>query len=238
MSSHAKENSPPPHDHAGHRQRLKERFDRAGFAGFSEHEILELALFYVIPKRDTKPAAKNLLNRFGSIEAVLAAKREHLLEVRGVGNESVRFFRMLRSLTEQIMRTKAHGTAPQISSVSELMRYLSVSMANLTEEQFRVVFVDHANAVLTDEVISQGVEDQTAVFPKQVVKRALAHSATGIVVAHNHPTGLVKPSQADRDLTRALKLATSALDIRLLDHIIIGREGKGYFSFRENGLLV
>jgi DNA repair protein RadC len=225
-------------DYLGHHARLKERFDTSGFTGFADHETLEILLFFVYQRRDTKPIAKALLKAFGSLENVFAAKREHLVEIRGVGPAGARLIHLVRALYERVMKARVHGSAPIISSISDLMKYLGATMANLGEEQFRVIFVDHANTILQDEVLSQGVEDQTAVYPKQVMRRALALHATGILVVHNHPSGLVNPSQADRDITRALKNAAQTLEIRLLDHLIIGREGKGYFSFRENGLLV
>jgi DNA repair protein RadC len=107
-------------------------------------------------------------------------------------------------------------------------------MDQLPVEQFRVLFVDNANRILSNEILTTGVEDQTAVYPRQVMARCLALNATGILVAHNHPTGFVRPSQMDRDITRLLTAACETLAIRLLDHVIIG---EGYFSFRENGLL-
>jgi DNA repair protein RadC len=221
----------------GHRSRLKERFDSSGLAGFAEHEILELLLFYVIPRRDTKVIAKGLLHEFKSLPGVLAANREHLEHLPGIGKEAARFLHLIRDSARWGLRQKAFGQAPVISSASDLLSYLSGAMANLPEERFWVVFVDQANVVIRDEELSVGVEDQTAVYPRLVMKRALALHATGIIVAHNHPTGRVLPSPADRQITDALAAAARSLDIRLIDHLILGREGAGYFSFRESGLL-
>ncbi len=228
---------PKPSGCSGHRQRIRERFDRAGIEGFADHEILEYLLFYINRQKDTKPIAKALLQAFGGLPEVFAAKREQLLEVEGMGAESARFIQLVRGISQLLLRKKAYGRAPSISSASDLLQYLAGSMANLPEEEFRVVFVDNANSIIRDEVISKGVENQTAVYPKQVIRRALALHATGIVVVHNHPTGQVHPSPADREITMALLEAAKALDIRLLDHLILGREGKGYFSFREEGLI-
>lgn len=221
----------------GHRKRLKERFDVNGFEGFSNHEIIEMLLFFTIPQRDTKPLAKTLLQAFGSIPAIFAAKRETLLEIKGLGPESARFIHLIKSLGELALKTRLYESEVNLSSISDLVTYLKGSMANLHEEEFRVVYVNHANQVIKDETLSKGTEDQTAVYPRQVMKRALALHATGLFVAHNHPTGLLRPSQADRDITRNLQAAAATLEIRFLDHVIIGREGTGYFSFRENGLI-
>jgi len=221
----------------GHRERLKERFDKAGLEGFSEHEILELLLFYVRPRVDTKPIAKALLSEFESLEGVLSAKSEALKAVPGIGEEAARFIHLIKKISEFAIRAKAVGTSPTLCTNSELLKYLCASMANLVEEQFRVIFLDGGNRILKDEVISHGIENQTVVYPRLVMKKALSHHATGIIAAHNHPSGRLIPSQADRDITRALQAAAETLGINFFDHLIIGREGKGYFSFRENGLL-
>jgi DNA repair protein RadC len=223
--------------HAGHRERLRNRFDRAGLEGLGDHEILEFLLFYVNTQKDTKPVAKALLSEFGSIEGIFAARPEQLLNIAGIGPQAVRLFLFFREVSTLILKRKSlHGNTT-ISSISDLLSYLGASMANLPEEEFRVLFFNHANCVLKDEVFSHGTEDQTAVFPRKIMKRALGLHSTGILVVHNHPSGLISPSQADRDITRSLHAAALALEIRLLDHIIIGREGKGYFSFRENRLI-
>lgn len=224
-------------DNSGHRERLKQRFDSSGLNGFSDHEVLEFLLFFVIPRKDTKIIAKSLLREFSSLEGVFAASQDSLEKVDGIGKNSARLIRFFREAAQFAMKRKAFAEAPAISSASILLDYLGASMANLPEEQFRVIFLDNSNRILKEEILSEGVEDQTAVYPRKVVKRALMLNATGIIVVHNHPTGQLTPSNADRNITRALVAAAESLDLRMLDHIIVGREGKGYFSFRENGLL-
>ncbi len=224
-------------DNQGHRNRLRQRFDASGLDSFADHEILEFLLFFVIAQKDTKVAAKNLLTEFGSLEGVFSAPVDHLKKVAGVGESSARLIRFFRDVSQRISKRKAFADQPVISSASSLTDYLGAAMANLPEEQFRVVFLDNSNRILKDEVLSEGVEDQTAVYPRKVVKRALMLNATGIIVVHNHPTGQLTPSNADRNITKALANAAESLDLRFLDHIIVGREGKGYFSFRENGLI-
>ncbi|MEW6709739.1 MAG: DNA repair protein RadC [Candidatus Riflebacteria bacterium] len=224
-------------DNQGHRKRLRQRFDASGLDSFADHEILEFLLFFVIAQKDTKVVAKKLLAEFGSLEGVFSAPVDHLKKVAGVGESSARLIRFFRDVSQRISKRKAFADQPVISSASSLIDYLGTAMANLPEEQFRVIFLDNSNRILKDEVLSEGVEDQTAVYPRKVVKRALMLNATGIIVVHNHPTGQLTPSNADRNITKALVTAAESLDLRFLDHIIVGREGKGYFSFRENGLI-
>jgi len=224
-------------ENAGHRDRLRKRFDDTGFDGFSDHEILEILLFYTFAQKDTKPAAKALLKEFGSLEKVFAADFQQLCGVAGVGTASARLIIMSRAIMQRINRIKVVDAIPAIASGSALMTYLGSSMEALPEEQLRVIFVNNMNRVIKDEVISTGTEDQTAVYPRKVMKRAMALHATGIIVVHNHPTGQLRPSNADINITRSLVAAAEALDLRMLDHVIVGRDDKGYFSFRENGLL-
>ena len=143
----------------------------------------------------------------------------------------------MREVSILLSRRRALSVDVCISNGSDLIRYLGTAMENLPEEQLRVIFVNNANRIIKDEVLSRGVEDQTAVFPRQIMKRAMTLHATGIIVVHNHPTGQLRPSNADLVITRSLIAAADALAIRMLDHVIVGSEEKGYFSFRENGLL-
>ncbi|MFZ2957577.1 MAG: DNA repair protein RadC [Candidatus Ozemobacteraceae bacterium] len=223
--------------HEGHRQRLRERYDQNGFGAFADHEILEFALTYIIPYSDVKPQAKALLKRFGDLPGVFAARRESLMEVAGIGPAAARFLQVMRDIAQIALKKMMIGRNPVLKSAADLITFLGAEMSNLPEEQFRVVFLDHANSVIKDETISHGTEEQTPVYPRKVMKRALALHATGIIVAHNHPTGQINPSRADLEITKNLAAASATLDIRFLDHLILGREGKGYFSFRENGLL-
>lgn len=220
-----------------HRQRVFKRFDNTFLEGFSDHEVLEMLLFYVFEQKDTKTIAKILLNEFGSIEKIFAANAEQLCSVRGIGPASARLLIFFREVTQLLSKRRAFREEPVISAASSLIAYLGTSMQDLPEEQLRVLFVNNSNKIIKDEVLSHGVEDQTAVYPRKIMKRAMALNATGIIVVHNHPTGQLRPSNADLVITRAIATAAEALDLRFLDHIIVGREDKGYFSFRENGLI-
>lgn len=129
------------------------------------------------------------------------------------------------------------GSMATIQSASLLISYLGLQMRELPTEQARLIFVDNANRIIKDIVFSEGVEDQTAIYPRRVARLAMENHATGVIIAHNHPTGSIRPSNADIQITRALNAAMETLDIRFLDHVIIGAEEKGYFSFRENGII-
>lgn len=132
---------------------------------------------------------------------------------------------------------KIQNLKPTIGNSSALIEYLKLVMMTRVTEQMRVIYVDNSNKVIGEEVVSEGVEDQTAVFPRMICRKALEKYATGIIVVHNHPTGQLKPSNADIVITRSLAAATETLAIRMLDHVIIGMDDPGYFSFRENGLI-
>ena len=132
---------------------------------------------------------------------------------------------------------KIQNLKPIISSNSALVEYLKLVMMTRETEQMRVIYMDNANRVIGEEVVSEGVEDQTAVYPRMICRKALERYATGIIVVHNHPTGQLRPSNADIIITRSLAAATETLSIRMLDHVIIGMDQPGYFSFRENGMI-
>lgn len=224
-------------ENAGHRSRIFERFDNAGIESFSEHEVLEMLLYYVFTRKDTKTLAKAMLKEFGCLEKVFAATSEQLCRIKGMGPVSSRLLIFMREVSLLLGRRRAFASDVAISNGSDLIRYLGAAMEHLPEEQLRVIFLNNSNRIIKDEVLSRGVEDQTAVFPRQIMKRAMAVHATGFIVVHNHPTGQLRPSNADLVITRSLAAAADALAIRMLDHVIVGREDKGYFSFRENGLL-
>lgn len=219
-----------------HRKRVFERFDTSGLSALSEHEKLEMLLFYTNKIKDTKPIAKLLLKEFGNIQEIFAATQDELCAIEGVGPASARLIKFIQQISLEAPRTRAYST-PVVSSPKMLIEYLLNAMGNLPTEQVRVVFLDTRNRVIKDEIISEGTENQTAVYPRKILKRALALHSTSIILVHNHPAGSIVPSGPDVQITRQIEKAADALGIILLDHIILGKEGEGYFSFRENGKL-
>jgi len=222
-----------PH-HVGHRERLKERYERAGIGSLQDYEILELLLFYAIPQGDVKPRAKELLKRFGSLKGVLDADPAALREISGVGPHSSLFFRVVRDVSTHYLRQGAE-VKEQISSTKELIDYCLSSMGGLKDEHFAVIYLNARNRIIKVETIQEGIVNQAVVYPRKVLEKALKHKASAIILVHNHPSGHVRPSDADIRLTRVLQDAARVMDIVLHDHLIVGENR--FFSFREEGIL-
>jgi DNA repair protein RadC len=222
-----------PH-YLDHRKRLKERYERAGMGGLQDYEILELLLFYTIPQGDVKPRAKELLKRFGSLKGVLDADPGALREISGVGPHSSLFFRVVRDIGTLYLRQSAE-VKEQISSTKELIDYCLSSMGGLKDEHFAVIYLNARNRIIQVETIQEGIVNQAVVYPRKVLEKALKHKASAINLVHNHPSGHVRPSDADIRLTRVLQDAARVMDIVLHDHLIVGENR--FFSFREEGIL-
>jgi len=215
--------APAPHFH-GHRERLKAKLRELGPDGFADYELLEVALFRSVPRRDTKPLAKALIATFGSFAEVLAAPEARLREVPGVGEAIVTDLKILLAAAQRVAKGKVAGRQV-LGSWSSVFEYCRAAMAFADKEQFRILFLDKKNALIADEVQQTGTVDHTPVYPREVVKRALELSATAIVLVHNHPSGDPTPSRADIEMTRQIADVARPLGIVLHDHIIVGRDG-------------
>jgi DNA repair protein RadC len=220
--------------HAGHRERLRARFVAGGADAMPDYELLELVLFAAVPRRDTKPLAKQLLARFGSFAEVIAAPRARLLEMPGVGESIVNQFKIVEASAQRLARGKVIGR-PALSSWTALLDYCMAAMARAQTEEFRVLFLDRKNVLVADEVQSKGTVDHTPVYPREIVRRALEHGASAIILVHNHPSGDPTPSRADIEMTRDIVAAAKGLGIAVHDHLVIGRSG--HVSFKSLGLL-
>jgi DNA repair protein RadC len=219
---------------AGHRERLRARFLAGGAEAMPDYELLELTLFAAIPRRDTKPLAKALLKRFGSFAEVVAAPRERLLEIPGVGESVANQLKIVEAAAHRLAKTKVMGR-PALSSWSALLDYCTAAMARSEKEEFRVLFLDRKNHLIADEVQNRGTVDHTPVYPREIIKRALEVGASSIILVHNHPSGDPTPSKADIAMTREVAGAAKALGIAVHDHLVIGRGG--HASFKSLGLL-
>ena len=219
---------------AGHRQRLRARFLKGGADAMPDYELLELTLFAAVPRRDTKPLAKALLARFGSFAEVIAAPPARMMEVKGVGESVVQLLKIVEAAAHRSAKTQVIGRHV-LSSWTALLDYCTAAMARAPNEEFRVLFLDRKNVLIADEVQSRGTVDHTPVYPREIVKRALEHSASSIILVHNHPSGDPTPSKADIAMTREVATAAKALGIAVHDHLVIGRGG--YASFKSLGLL-
>jgi len=222
-----------PHYH-GHRQRLRNRFLRGGPGSLQDYELLELLLTYAIPRTDVKPLAKNLLKHFGSFPGVLDASPAALMEVTGVKEASATLLPLVKACAAHYLKDGVLK-GPRISSLSALVDYCRTAMGGLQDEQFRVLFLNSQNELIAEEIVQEGTVNQTVVYPRKVLELALKHKATGLILVHNHPSGHLKPSAADLELTRALVKASQSLNLTVHDHLIISREG--YFSLAEKNLL-
>ncbi|MDH6268693.1 DNA repair protein RadC [Rhizobium sp. SG_E_25_P2] len=216
--------APPPAHYHGHRDRLRTKFRDLGDGALADYEILELFLFRLIPRRDTKPIAKALIERFGTLSGVFGAPAHLLQEVKGVGEAVATDIKLVGAIAHRSLRSEIKGRAI-LGSWSSVIDYCSAAMAHETTEQFRILFLDKRNQLIADEVQQRGTVDHTPVYPREVVKRALELSATAIILVHNHPSGDPTPSRADIDMTQTIVQTAKPLGITVHDHIIIGKDG-------------
>ncbi|HHG91236.1 MAG TPA: JAB domain-containing protein [Devosia sp.] len=222
-----------PHFH-GHRDRLRHRFIASGSEAMADYELLELILFRLLPRRDTKPVAKALIERFGSFSEVLGAPSHLLEEVEGLGPVAVTDLKVILAAAQRFARDNLRER-PVLDSWSGLIDYCRSQMAFEEKEQFRILFLDKKNKLIADEVQQVGTVDHTPVYPREVIRRSLELSATALILVHNHPSGDPSPSSADVAMTRAIKEVAAPLGIILHDHVIIGRSG--HVSLRARKLL-
>jgi DNA repair protein RadC len=218
--------SPPDaanHYH-GHRERLRNRFRDGGDTALADYEVLELLLFRLIPRRDTKPIAKALIDRFGTLGGVIGAPAALLQEVKGVGEAVALDLKLVATVAQRMLKSELRGKQV-LASWSSVIDYCHTAMAYESREQFRILFLDKRNALIADEVQGRGTVDHTPVYPREVVKRALELSATALILVHNHPSGDPTPSRADIDMTKMIVDTAKPLGITVHDHIIIGKDG-------------
>jgi DNA repair protein RadC len=219
--------------YVGHRSRIKEKYEKSGLQGWHDYEVLELLLSYAIPRKDTKAIAKELLAEFKTLNGVLDADSKALQSVKGLSKHSALFLKLLKDVSVLYMEKGLHKR-DLLSSPQAVCDYLKVALKGLSDEAFCMLFLDGRNQLIESETLKTGTVNRAVVFPRKIVERALYHHAVSVIVAHNHPSGALKPSQEDRDITRAIKEALKTVDITLLDHIIIG--GNGFFSFKEKNI--
>jgi DNA repair protein RadC len=205
---------------AGHRQRLRDRFAATGVAGLADYEILELLLSYAIPRRDTKPLAKELIKRFKSVSAVLHAEPIALAEIDGIGENAATFLRLVRETGAYTLSEKIEGRSA-ISHRRDVEAYLRQSFGRRSDEFIAALYLDNANHILCAEEVAKGTVNQCVLYPRDVVERAIRHKASSLILAHNHPGGTAEPSEADWQITRRIIDIGKLLDIPLLDHIIV-----------------
>ncbi len=222
-----------PHYH-GHRDRLRERFLAVGPEGLQDYELLELILFRAMPRRDVKPLAKTLLERFGGFAGVIGADPERLMEVSGIGQAAMMELKLVHGVAVKLLQEQVLDK-PVLGSSSQLVDYLKARLSTEKIEQFRVLFLDNKNRLIADEMQQQGTVNHTPVYTREVIRRALELHASSIILVHNHPSGDPTPSRDDVSMTMKIIEAGRTMNIRVHDHLIIGR-GK-VLSLRQEGYM-
>lgn len=219
---------------ADHRQRLRARFREGGAQAMPDYELLELVLFRAIPRQDVKPLARRLMDRFGDFNRVLSAPPERLTEVEGVGEAVVTELKIVEAAAHRMARARVIQRSV-LSSWDALLDYCHTAMSHRETEQFRVLYLDRKNVLIADEEQARGTVDHVPVYPREVVKRALALNASALILVHNHPSGDPTPSDSDIAMTRQITAAAEAVGIVLHDHLVIGKSRE--VSFRAEGYL-
>lgn len=220
-------------DHAGHRARLRTRL-LGEPEGMADYELVEYLLALAIPRRDTKPLAKALLREFGSLAQLISADPDGLRRVDGMGDGAVAALKIVQAASLRMLKG-ALSDKPLLSSWDALLDWLRADMGPIDIERVRVLYLNSRNMLIRDEVASEGSIDQSAIYVREVVKRALELGAAAIILVHNHPSGNAEPSRQDIAITRDIAEAAGKLGIVLHDHIIIG--GSDYRSLRAMGLI-
>lgn len=217
----------------GHRDRLRQRF-RAGDDALADYELMELLLFRILPRRDTKPIAKALIARFGTLSEVFGAPTHLLEEIDGIGATAAQELKVVEAIAQRMLKGEIKDRQ-LLGSWQAVIDYCRAAMAFETREQFRILFLDKKNILISDEVQQTGTVDHTPVYPREVMRRALELSATALILVHNHPSGDPTPSRADIDMTRTIVETAKPLGITVHDHVIIGK--KGHSSLKGLGLM-
>ncbi len=227
-----RDDSPP--DHLGHRARLRDRLLASSGDALADYELVEYLLMLAVPRRDMKPLAKALLAEFGSLAELVSADPESLRRVPGMGDSTVAALKIVQATSLRLLQGRVTGR-PILASWSALLDWLRADMGPLAVERIRVLHLDARNQLIRAEVVSEGTVDQSAIYVREIARRALELASSAIILVHNHPSGSPDPSRQDIALTRAIADALGKLGIALHDHVIIG--GDGHYSFRGAGLL-
>lgn len=222
-------------DYEGHRERLRQRFLSGGGKSMPDYEFLELILMIAIPRRDVKPLAKELIRKFGNFAAVISAPIEDLMAVGGLKQNSAAVLKIIKEAAIRLSwQNLQNNTEIVIAGYDEMIDYCRTAMGYNDVEEFRILYLDSKFKLLGEEVQQRGTIDQVSVHPREVIKSAVAKFAKAIILVHNHPSGDVKPSRADIEVTKLINEALKTVEIQLVDHIIISKND--YYSFNDHRL--
>ena len=228
-------------DSQGHRERIREKFLKNGIDGFAEYEILELLLTYCIPRKDTKPIAKELLNKFKSLDNVFKADFDKLSAIDGLGKNSIAFLKLIGDLPSIIYKDELKNKklidkeTLKISNKDILLKYLRNKIGYEEIEKFYVLYLSSSNEVIEFEENSVGTLDRSSVYPREIYKKIINLNAKSVILAHNHPSDNITPSKCDIELTNEIAKGLKNFGALLIEHIIITKNS--YFSFLEEGLI-
>lgn len=219
--------------HDGHRSRIRKRFMLNGFDGFEDHEILELALFYAIPRKNTNVIAHELLNKFGTVDAVFDAPINMLKEIEGVGESAAIFIKMISGLARIYMERKFKNDekAPEISDINDR---ITLKFIGRSEELVVVVLFDAKGKVIYEGVVNKGTVNAVDIYARKIIELIVLYNASSVILVHNHPSGFAVPSVEDIESTAKLNKILQSMHVNLLDHIIVA-DGD-YVSLRECGI--
>ena len=225
----------------GHRERVRKKFLENGFNGLEDYEVLELLLFYVIPRKDTKAIAKELIKKFKTLANVLKADTLELKTINGLGDVAITFLKMIGALPARIYKDELKNQKlikddkNKISDKEVLLSFLRNKIGYEDVEKFYVIYLSSSNEVIAFEESSSGTLDRSSIYPREIYKRVIMENAKSIIIAHNHPSGNTCPSKCDIDITNEIVKGLKNFGALLLEHIIITRDS--YFSFLEEGLI-
>jgi DNA repair protein RadC len=218
----------------GHRKRLRERFNQSGLSAFLDYEIVEVLLTLGTTRKDCKRQAKEAMKRFGTLRGVLEAPAEELQKIKGITAHNVFVIKFMQEIATRSLKEQALAK-PYCRSSREVFDYLYHSMRDLRKEVFKVMFLDSQNGIVGIEDLFEGTLNASAVYPREIVQSAVKHSAAALIFVHNHPAGNPQPSDNDKQITQELVFAGNIMQIKVLDHIVIG--DNRYFSFADAGLI-
>jgi len=218
---------------SGHRKRLRERFIKSGLAGFHDYEIIEL-LTLGSPRKDCKQQAKEVIKRFKTLRGALSASPEELQQIDGIGPHSAFGIKLVSEVAEEFLKQRIIDK-PVYKSAKEIFDYLYHSMRDLKKELFKVIYLNTQNQIIDIADLFEGTINVSSIYPREIMRGAIKHDAASLIFVHNHPSGDPEPSRYDNEVTRDLVFAGNIMQIKVLDHIIIGENR--YYSFAGEGLI-
>ncbi|MCP3923067.1 MAG: DNA repair protein RadC [Desulfobacterales bacterium] len=218
----------------GHRKRLRDKFLDAGLNGFSDYEVIELLLTLGTPRKDCKEAAKDALSRFGSIQDVFEAPENELSEIKGIGSVNVFGLKLIKAVSERYLLKKLINQNP-ITNSNDLINYLNLKIRDKNIESFEVIYLNAKNRIIHAETLFEGTLSASSVYPREVIKKALANNAAALIFAHNHPSGDPEPSTEDVTITKHLFVACKLMGITVHEHMVTGNNKT--YSFADNGFM-